>query len=323
MEKITFLIPCYNSESTLHDVVKNLEGTVLKQNHDSYEIILINDGSQDLTADIIKELCQVDSHIIGINFCKNFGQHSALMAGFRQGSGDIYVCLDDDGQTPPEEAFHLIDKLHQGYDVVYAKYEEKKHSLFRNLGSKINSKMTELLLDKSPDLYISSYFACKRYIRDSIITYQYSYPYVIGLVLRATKNITNVTVRHKARTRGTSGYTMKKLLSLWLNGFTAFSVKPLRIATFFGMLFSILGFLYAIYVVIHKIVSPNIIVAGWSSMIAAMMIIGGIVLFMLGLIGEYIGRIYICMNNSPQYIIKETICNMRFNKEQDTHESEN
>lgn len=319
MEKITFIIPCYNSESTLHNVVKNLIETVLRNNINSYEIILINDGSQDLTSDIIEELCHSNSCITGISFCKNFGQHSALMAGFRQGSGDIYVCLDDDGQTPPEESFRLIDKLYQGYDVVYAKYEEKKHSFFRNWGSKINSKMTEFLLNKTPDLYISSYFACKKYIRDSIITYHYPYPYVIGLVLRATKNITNVTVNHKVRTSGTSGYTIKKLINLWLNGFTAFSIKPLRIATFFGLLFSLFGFFYATFAIVNKIVNPNVLV-GWSSMIAALMIIGGIILFMLGLIGEYIGRIYICINNSPQYVIKETINNISTNKEQIIHE---
>ena len=270
-----------------------------------FEIILVNDCSPDGTFKTIEKLCGMYKNITGISLARNFGQHSALMAGFHYVSGDIVVCLDDDGQTPPEEVHKLLGALeNEDTDVVYAEYEHKKHSLFRNLGSRVNAKMAEYLIGKPKDLYVSSYFAARRFIIDEIISYQNPYPYVIGLVLRSTKNIVNVRVDHREREEGTSGYTMKKLLSLWFNGFTAFSVKPLRVATIVGMLFAAAGFLYLVYTLVNRFINPNVPI-GWSSMMAVLLVVGGCILFMLGLIGEYIGRIYISLNNSPQFVIKK------------------
>ena len=235
---------------------------------------------------------------------KNFGQHAALMAGFRHVTGDVVVCLDDDGQTPANEVDKLLAKIEEGYDVVYAKYEEKKHSAFRNLGSWMNKVMTEVLLGKPKDLYVSSYFAARRYVIDEMTRYTNAFPYVIGLVLRTTNRICNVSVKHREREIGTSGYSIGKLLALWINGFTAFSVKPLRIATFGGVIVAMLGFLYTIYIIVNKFINPAVPM-GWSSTMALILIIGGLILAVLGMIGEYIGRIYICMNNSPQYVIRE------------------
>jgi len=198
----------------------------------------------------------------------------------------------------------LLDKLEEGFDAVYAKYEHKQHSAFRNIGSKINELMTRTMLGKPKELYISSYFAVKRFVVEDMIRYENSYPYVIGLVLRATKNITNVTVQHREREEGNSGYTFKKLIGLWFNGFTAFSVKPLRIATIIGASSAGVGFLYGIYTVIKRLVNPDVPM-GFSSMMTAIVIFGGMIMVMLGLIGEYIGRIYISLNNSPQYVIRE------------------
>ena len=200
----------------------------------------------------------------------------------------------------------LLDKLEEGYDAVYAKYEHKHHSAFRNLGSKVNELMARVMLEKPDNLYVSSYFAVKRFVVEDMIQYENSYPYVIGLVLRATGNITNVVVNHRDREEGVSGYTLKKLFGLWFNGFTAFSVKPLRIATCFGGFCAILGFLYGIYTIIKRLVNPNVPM-GFSSTMAAIVFFGGMIMLMLGLIGEYIGRIYISLNNSPQYVIREKL----------------
>ena len=197
-------------------------------------------------------------------------------------------------------------KIEEGYDVVYAAYENKKHSSFRNVGSNINRKMTEVMLGKPKELYISSYFAAKRFIVEEMLKYQNAYPYVIGLVLRTTKNICNVRVNHRDRIEGTSGYSLKKLIALWMNGFTSFSVVPLRMASYGGVFVAIMGFLYAVYTVIAKIVDPNRVI-GWSSTIAVLLILGGFILLVLGMIGEYIGRIYISLNNSPQYVIRTVI----------------
>lgn len=164
------------------------------------------------------------------------------MAGFHQCTGDIIVCLDDDGQTPANEVGKLLDKINEGYDVVYASYDNKRQAGWRNLGSWVNSKMTEVMLGKPPELVVNSYFAARRFIVDEMLRYEHCYPYVIGLVLRSTKRIANVSVHHRAREEGRSGYTISKLLNLWMNGFTSFSVKPLRLATYAGTVFAGFGF---------------------------------------------------------------------------------
>lgn len=305
--KVSFVIPCYASSKTLPAVVEEIDTTMASMKQYTYEIIMVNDCSPDDTFAVIRELCQQKKNRTGISLAKNFGQHAALMAGFHYITGDIVVCLDDDGQTPANEVGKLLAQIENGYDVVYAEYENKQHSAFRNFGSRINKFMTEYMLDKPKDLYISSYFAVRRFIVDNMLEYEHSYPYVIGLVLRATKNITNVPVKHRARLEGESGYSFKKLLALWFNGFTAFSVKPLRLASCTGCLLATLGFAYALYLIIRKLLHPQAILLGWSSTISLLLIIGGIILLVLGIIGEYIGRIYICINRAPQYVIRDII----------------
>ena len=270
--KVSFVIPCYRSEQTLPGVVKEIEETMDALSRYEYEIVLVNDCSPDGTAGVIRQMCEEKPFIHGISFSRNFGQHAALMAGLR--------------------------------DAVYARYEHKQHSGFRNFGSKVNDLMTRMMLGKPRDLVVSSYFAVRRFIVEDMIRYEYSYPYVIGLVLRATKNITNVDVNHREREVGKSGYTLSKLLGLWFNGFTAFSIKPLRIATCIGVVSAAGGFLYGIYTIVKKFVLPDVAV-GFSALMSAIVFFCGMILLMLGLLGEYIGRMYICMNNSPQYVIRD------------------
>ena len=306
MSLVSFVIPCYRSENTLPVVIEEVNSTMESMTEYSHEIILVNDSSPDGTINTIRELCGKHANITGIDLAKNFGQHAALMAGMRQAKGDIVVCLDDDGQTPADEVGKLLDKLNEGFDVVYASYGKKKHSLFRNFGSKVNELMTRVMLGKPKELYISSYFAAKRFVVEDMLRYEHSYAYVIGLVLRATKNIANVEVKHRSRAEGTSGYTLKKLLGLWFNGFTAFSIKPLRIATVIGVMCAGGGFLYGIYTIVKRLLLPDI-QAGFSALMSMLVFMGGMIMLMLGMIGEYIGRIYISMNNSPQYVIREII----------------
>lgn len=310
MKKISFVIPCYRSAKTLQGVIREIETTVREIGKYDWEIILVNDSSPDDTWEVIEKICAGNGHAMGVNLAKNFGQHAALMAGFRYAGGDFVMCLDDDGQTPADEMGKLIDELEGGRDVVYAKYDHKMHSAFRNFGSRLNELMARFMLGKPKELYVSSYFAAKRFVVDDMLRYQNSYPYVIGLVLRATRNISNVPVHHREREIGTSGYTMKKLLGLWFNGFTAFSIQPLRIATLMGAFCAAAGFLYGIYTIVKKFINPSVPL-GFSSMMAVMVFMGGMVMLMLGLIGEYIGRIYISMNNSPQYVVRETTNQVR------------
>lgn len=306
MSLISYVIPCYRSEATLPQVIEEIRGTMGQLNEYEYEIILVNDSSPDATMDTIRSLCKTYQNIKGVDLAKNFGQHAALMAGMRLTKGDIVICLDDDGQTPADEAGKLLEKIEEGFDVVYAAYGHKRHSLFRNFGSKVNELMTRVMLGKPKELTVSSYFAVKRFVVDEMLRYEHSYPYVIGLVLRATKKITNVEVNHRARMEGVSGYTLKKLLSLWFNGFTAFSIKPLRIATFIGSVCAFGGFAYGIYTIIKKLVLVNV-EAGFSALMSVLVFLGGMIMLMLGMIGEYVGRMYICMNCSPQYVVREII----------------
>lgn len=305
---ISYVIPCYRSKETLPGVIEEIRQAMKKLEEYEYEIVLVNDCSPDETFETIRRLCSESDNITGINLSKNFGQHNALMAGFHYVHGEIVICLDDDGQTPADEVGELIAGIEQGADVVYAKYGHKHHSGFRNWGSHVNELMTRVMLGKPKELYISSYFAARRFVIEEIIRYEYAYPYVIGLVLRSTKNIINVEVEHRDRKAGTSGYTLGKLLGLWFNGFTAFSVKPLRIATVIGAGCALLGFAYGIYTIIKKIfINPPGLVTGFSALMSVLVFIGGMLMLMLGLVGEYLGRMYISMNNSPQYVIRETV----------------
>ena len=179
MKKISFVIPCYRSEHTLPHVIAEIEEKMKQLTQYTYDIFLVNDCSPDNTWGTICRLCQDKDYVRGISFARNFGQHSALMAGLRYSDGDYVVCLDDDGQTPADEVDKLLNKLEEGYDAVYAKYEHKQHSAFRNLGSKVNELMTRAMLGKPKELYISSYFAVKRFVVEDMIRYENSYPYVI------------------------------------------------------------------------------------------------------------------------------------------------
>lgn len=303
---VSFVIPCYRSAQTIGRVVEEIDTAMKELAGYTYEVVLVNDASPDDTFEVIRSLCAERNNICGVNLARNFGQHAALMAGFRHARGDVVICLDDDGQTPADEAGKLLAKLEEGYDVVYARYVHKQHSLFRNFGSRVNELMTRVMLGKPKELYISSYFAVKRFVAQELVRYENPYPYVIGLVLRTTKKIANVEVTHREREIGTSGYTMGKLLGLWFNGFTAFSIKPLRIATVIGVASACGGFVYGIYTVIKKFLNPAVPV-GFSALMASFVFFCGLILLMLGLIGEYIGRIYISMNNSPQYVIRECV----------------
>ena len=252
----------------------------------------------------IKQLAAEDSHIKGICLAKNFGQHCALMAGYAQTTGDYVVSLDDDGQTPASETFKLVDKIEEGYDVVYGYYEHAKQHLFRRFGTWLNKKMAEDIIGQPKTLRTTSFFIMRKFIVDEIVRYPHPFAYISGLVFRATKNLGNVAVGHRRRIEGESSYTIAGLIGLWINGFTAFSVKPLRAATFIGLLCAIVGFAAGIFIVYQKLMHPEVPV-GYTSMLATLLFIGGMIMLLLGLIGEYVGRIYISINQSPQYVVRE------------------
>lgn len=304
--KLSFVIPCYRSAQSIGNVIERIISTVEDDERYDYEIICVNDYSPDNTLDVLRDLAEENERIKVIALSRNFGQHSALMAGFNYVTGEIVVCMDDDGQNPPEEMFRLIDKLQEGYDLVSARYPHKKHSWFRRMGSKASMAMSTYLIGKPKNVDLNSYCVFRRFVADEIVKYKNAYPFVHGLMLRVTRNIANVDIDHCERESGRSGYNLPKLAALWMNGFTAFSEKPLRLASVFGALCAASGFVYGLFVIIRKIRNPEIL-SGYSSIMVAVLLLSGIIMLFLGLLGEYIGRIYICLNNSPQYTIRETI----------------
>jgi len=305
--EVSFVIPCYSSENTIVEVVDRLINTVEKRlRQEQYEIILVDDCSPDGTFKVLCGLTETKSNIKVIGLAKNFGQQAAILAGFKTVFGSIVVCLDDDGQTRPEDIFKLLDKIEEGYDLVYARYPKLENSTFRKFGSFMNDRMANWLLGKPHNIMLSSFFACKSFLVECVTKYRNPYPYLPGLMIASTSKIANVEVQHAARLRGKSGYTVGKLLSLWLNGFTAFSIKPLRISSALGVIFAFLGLIASIVVVIRRILDP-LVPMGWSSIACLILVLGGMILFSLGLIGEYLGRSYISLNSIPQYVIRNTV----------------
>ena len=308
---LSFVIPCYRSEKTISIVVDEIVDTMKTRPEYNYEIIMVNDGSPDNVWEKIQSITRQNNNAVGLNLSKNYGQHSALMAGYNNVRGDYIVSLDDDGQTPACEVFKLVDELEKGYDIVYASYPETKQNIFRRIGSEFAKKTTDYMFDIKDDRKGSSFFVSKRFIIDEIVKYHNPYPYVVGLVLRVTRNIGVVTINQRNRLVGKSGYSLKRLFSLWINGFTAFSIKPLKLGTYIGVFTAACGFVFALITIIRKLfISPEM-TAGWSSVISVLLIIGGVVLVVLGLLGEYVGRIYMCINNAPQYVIKDNTSDIK------------
>jgi len=297
---ISICIAVFNGSKTIAKLVEEI-----KQQLQSYkiEIVLINDGSKDNSEEICSNLSSQYDFIKFISLRKNFGEHNAILCGLNHTSGDYVAIIDDDFQNPPSEILKLIEKSKNGYDVVYSKYEQKKHHWFRNLGSAFNDIVATWLLDKPNGLYLSSFKLIKKEIVQEIIKYKGPFPYIDGLILRVTNNIETTTVKHIDRQEGKSNYTLKKLISLWLNMFVNFSIKPLRVATITGLIISICSFVLGIYFMIEKVINPDVAI-GWTSLIVAILFLSGIQLIFLGIIGEYLGKQYLDQNNTPQWVKK-------------------
>jgi undecaprenyl-phosphate 4-deoxy-4-formamido-L-arabinose transferase len=305
-KKISFVIPCYKCENSIENVVKDIIETVNKSSKFNYEILLVNDGSPDNTLLIIGKLVKENTNIIAINLSKNYGQHSALMAGYANVSGDYIIGLDDDGEHNPKDIFKLVDELEKGYDYVCADFSHRQRSMIKRFGSKVNDIMATSLLNKPANVTFSSFYIMRRFVVDEIVKCKNPFPYIGGLIVSITKNLSTVKIDSHSRTFGESSYNIKNSLALWLNGFTAFSVKPLRVASTMGLIMAFVGFVYGFYIIIKKIMTPDLLV-GYASTMAIILFVGGMLMLSMGMLGEYIGRIYISINKVPQYVIKNIV----------------
>ncbi len=302
--KLSIIIPCYNSENTIEQVVGDVESK-LKDLYD-YQFILVNDNSKDDVWKVINRICSENKRVIGLSLAQNYGQQAARMAACPYVSGDYIVFMDDDGQHPPDGIRKMIEKAEEGYDIVYALFKNKKESSFKKFGSWLNTKMTDFIMKKPKDVKQSSYFVVKKFVIEELRQYTSPFPYLFGFFMQITKNIANVELEHRDRISGSSGYTLRKLISLWMNGFLGFSVAPLRIASGLGFICAGIGFVSGCFAVLRKIINPAV-ATGYTSLIAVILFCSGIIMLMLGLIGEYLGRVFITLNRIPQYVVREAV----------------
>lgn len=302
--KLSIVIPVYNSQGTLEDVLNQTTEYLGKVSWvDALEFILVNDGSKDASAAVCEKLAE-QKNVCYINFTKNFGQHHALLCGYKEATGDVVVKMDDDLQTRPEDVPALVQALlNADADVVFARFTNSAGSFIRRWGTRLNNKMATVLLGKPKEITVSGFYAMREYVVKNIVTYTNPYPYIAGLIFRVTDNIINVDLTQGIRGAGTSNYTLKKLMRLWVNGFVNFSVKPLRLASVLGSCLSLVGFIFLIILFVRRLMDATTQL-GWTSTIAAIVFFGGIQLLSLGLIGEYVGRIFISINHFPQYVVK-------------------
>jgi undecaprenyl-phosphate 4-deoxy-4-formamido-L-arabinose transferase len=294
------VIPVYNSEATLLELYNRIQ-SVFKNITSSFEIIFVDDGSRDKSWQTLKELRIKDKRVKIIQLMRNFGQHNAIMCAFHFVHGEYIITMDDDLQNPPEEIPKLINKIKEGYDLVYGEYIYKKHNLLRNIGSSVIQLVYKRVFNVCNNL--TSFRIIKKELVQSILNFDKNYVFIDGLLAWNTKNIGFIPVLHYERKYGKSGYRLKKLLTLSLNMITNFSIVPLQIASLLGLLFAFAGFFMAMFFFVKKIIF-DIPVSGYTSLIIAITIFSGVQLLTLGLIGEYIGRIHININKKPQYEIR-------------------
>ena len=300
---ITIVIPVYNGARTIDKLVQKLLAISGSEN---LQIVLVNDGSNDNSHEVCYDLfLKYPDVVTFINLAKNFGEHNAVMAGLCYANGDYIVIMDDDFQNPPEEVLRLVNEASsKQLDVVYTYYKKKEHHWLRNMGSGFNNWVANFMLNKPNDLYLSSFKCISRFMAQEIIKYKGPFPYIDGLALRCSRNIGTIEVSHAKRREGRSNYNFRKLVRLWLNMFVNFSVMPLRISTFLGFIFSFLGIGMSVYFIIDKFLHPETPV-GWPSLIIAIMIFSGTQLLILGLLGEYLGRLFMTNNQTPQFVVRD------------------
>ncbi|WP_141734166.1 glycosyltransferase family 2 protein [Oligoflexus tunisiensis] len=300
--ELSFVIPVYNGAATIGFVVQDI---LRLFQFLTFEIILVNDGSRDQTEAVCRQLVEAHpQHVTFLQLSRNFSEHNAVLAGLNQSRGAYVAVLDDDGQNPPAEIIRMYEAIKTGnFDTVYGFYREKQHHWFRNLGSRFNDAVATVMLKKPKHLYLSSFKVMNRFTVDQVITYRGAFPYIDGLIFRTTQNIAQIPVEHRKRDQGASGYTLKKLVKLWLNMFLNFSISPLRLAAMIGLFTAAASVPLMILIIIDKIMNPSLTM-GVPTILVAMTFFSGIQLLIIGLVGEYLGRMFLDHSGTPQYIVR-------------------
>lgn len=309
--ELSIVIPVYRSESILPKLVAKVE-EAMRSLHlsERFELILVNDASPDNSWKVISDQARTHPFIKGVSLRKNFGQHNAVMAGMHHASGRYVILMDDDLQHPPAAIGQLLDALRAGYDVCYTNYVGRQHALWKKAGSKFNDLVATYALRKPKGLYLSSFKALRLEVVREVIRYDGPYAYVDGLILDVTHSITTIDIEHQARAEGDGNYNLRRSLSLWLKMLTSFSILPLRFATAMGFCMSAFSLIMILVIMVQKFLHPEY-PRGWASLIAAILLVGGIQTLCLGMIGEYMGRTYLKVNRKPQFVVAHTTFKMK------------
>ena len=310
---VSIVIPCYNSEHTIGEVVDLCMEEFAKMDGYECEMILVNDFSRDGTFEAIRRAAEKYPNVTGISLAKNFGQHAAIMAGLHYVRGELVVGMDDDMQNHPSQIRQFLEKEKEGYDVVFGVFQERKFGFMKNLTGAVSRFLLWHLLERPKGIQMSSFWLARRYVIEKVKEYEGNNAFIQLLFFRTTHNMANIEIEHYEREVGQSNYTFRKGLKLFMS-FMNYSTIPLRLATVFGVLFSMAGFIAALVVLIHKLVDPSVAV-GWSSLMCAMLILFGIVFLMLGILGEYVGKLILTSSKTPQYVIRDIV-----NEERKTEE---
>jgi len=300
MTDVSVVIPVYGSAPILPRLAERLEGALAALGR-PYEVVLVYDCSPDDSWNVIAGLCATRPWLKGVRLRKNAGQHNAIMAGLGVARGRYIVTMDDDLQHSPDDIGRIVKVLDEGADVCYVQFKRRRHVLWKRLGSRFNDQVASWLLRKPKGLYLSPFRGFIREIRDEMLRYEGPFVYLDGLIVQSTSNIRTLQAEHHDRDDGKSGYSLSKSISLWMQMATSFSIKPLRVASLMGIAASGVGFVAAAILVVQKIIWPQTAV-GWTSLIVAVLIMGGIQLLALGVVGEYVGRVLLNVSNRPQYV---------------------
>jgi glycosyltransferase involved in cell wall biosynthesis len=299
---LSIVIPVYNGASSIAELVGALEEILIEGGH---EIVLVNDGSRDNSLEVCAALIdKARVPITLVRLARNYGEHNAVMAGLRHASGAHVITMDDDLQNPPEEVQRLLEFAQRsGREVIYTYYDDKRHAPWRNIGSQFTNRVADFVLEKPAGFYLSSFRCMSAFVVREITRYEGPFPYIDGLILQVTHDIDRLLVRHLPRASGQSNYTLRRLLRLWMSMFVNFSVMPLRLSTITGFVLSAFGAVAGMMVVAEALFfTPP---AGWASLMAAVLLLSGVQLLILGIVGEYLGRLYLTANGKPQSVIKE------------------